>query len=460
MESAQYSSIGYSNIDDEFVELMPPPTSQAPASTISDWCYRFFVIIAAMLMATSAAFLFYENIYINSVGKDMNNNNNGYNNFLSLYNRWYPTCSDPVTNSMMARGGAIDVDAEASRDWSINLRSFDHSQPACRTMESLLESSRRGERFLLNPQIPLNATGSELSPSPTSFRPYQCSPRFPTSDEMCDEIHKFAHLTIVGDSLSRHMVQALHTLLKQDLRFGAFPYLSDNSGGLYDRCQCDGQFSEHATCRAYSSPNIFSIADLRSLGFCYPRPVINKNSTIRESFHPTRLESHFHGFDISVNANNYHYLCLSSMSKIDKRPRLVVLQAALHYHNDANTVIAWVKRMMEVINYVGANCASGPINVHYLYIGATAQIRSMDLKYPHQSRESAIIFNNEVSQHFKKNYNLSTINFLPLTRNAQSSDGLHHLSDVNMVKAVYIYNYMKLLNIDEEIQSTRQNNHR
>jgi len=35
--------------------------------------------------------------------------------------------------------------------------------------------------------------------------------------------------------------------------------------------------------------------------------------------------------------------------------------------------------------------------------------------------------------------------FFGLTRNAQSSDGVHHLTDVNLVKAQYVLSWLDLL---------------
>ena len=44
-----------------------------------------------------------------------------------------------------------------------------------------------------------------------------------------------------------------------------------------------------------------------------------------------------------------------------------------------------------------------------------------------------------------KDFDFLTLDFVPLTLNASSSDGYHFLSDVNLVKAMYTLNLMDLL---------------
>ena len=91
--------------------------------------------------------------------------------------------------------------------------------------------------------------------------------------------------------------------------------------------------------------------------------------------------------------------------------------------------------------------------IKVIFVGLHAQSRILDEHYPHQSRENAIRFNQNISAYFRdpvqieKYYTNKIIEVDPwnLTADAQSSDGLHFLSDVNVVEANHILNVVKML---------------
>jgi hypothetical protein len=58
-------------------------------------------------------------------------------------------------------------------------------------------------------------------------------------------------------------------------------------------------------------------------------------------------------------------------------------------------------------------------------------------KYPHQSPEAGIIFNQQMQQLFDENgmKNITTIDWMNFTKGAQTSDGVHYLMNVNFFKA-------------------------
>jgi hypothetical protein len=73
-----------------------------------------------------------------------------------------------------------------------------------------------------------------------------------------------------------------------------------------------------------------------------------------------------------------------------------------------------------------------------------AQSRSLDGPFPHQSRENAIVFNENIARHFKETsysgINIHVIDWWNFTRDAQTSDGFHYLSDINVFKAYHVLN--------------------
>lgn len=79
-----------------------------------------------------------------------------------------------------------------------------------------------------------------------------------------------------------------------------------------------------------------------------------------------------------------------------------------------------------------------------IWSGLNAQDDVLDITYPHQSRQSAIIFNNVTKTYVMNRYNMESLNFVNMTTHASVSDGYHYLSDVNVMKAVYLLNMIAL----------------
>ena len=88
------------------------------------------------------------------------------------------------------------------------------------------------------------------------------------------------------------------------------------------------------------------------------------------------------------------------------------------------------------------------VKVHVVWTGLNSQSKHMDLQYPHQAVDNAVAFNQDI-EHFLLTHHrqlaASVLDFLPLTADASSSDGYHFLSDVNLVKAMYLFNLMDFL---------------
>lgn len=75
-----------------------------------------------------------------------------------------------------------------------------------------------------------------------------------------------------------------------------------------------------------------------------------------------------------------------------------------------------------------------------VWLGMTAQHRMLDKVYEHQSLENATLFNDEIRQSFHSvglipGVEVLIMDWYNMTKNAQTSDGLHHLTDVNLAKA-------------------------
>ena len=79
-------------------------------------------------------------------------------------------------------------------------------------------------------------------------------------------------------------------------------------------------------------------------------------------------------------------------------------------------------------------------------VHVTAQLRTLDERFPRQTRENATIFNEEMAVYWARQpFDVTILDWWNLTANVQTSDGFHSLSDVNLVKATHLLNMMDLL---------------
>ncbi|KAJ3176267.1 hypothetical protein HDU85_007259 [Gaertneriomyces sp. JEL0708] len=213
---------------------------------------------------------------------------------------------------------------------------------------------------------------------------------------------------------------------------GGLPLLSPQTE-LYDSCQCDGMYSEHVVCRTFKEDHIFHSKDLRSYGVCY--------DAVDAQHRPT-VFNHFKNYAIwGTDPLDYNHLCQPN----DDRPRFIYLQGIVHYESKPEKVI---RELIDpaISNIVKARDACPkPFKFHVLFTGGHAQSRWLDSRYPHQSREQMVLKNAALKEHIEQHWGQQMIDFWNLTRDAPSSDGLHHLTDVNLLKVQYVLNYLKHL---------------
>jgi hypothetical protein len=92
---------------------------------------------------------------------------------------------------------------------------------------------------------------------------YTCQVPFVFNCEINSIFQQYSTVFWTGDSLTRHMSQALHILMTQDLQYGGYPPNIGNKSVPYNYCSCDGQFSEAKVCREFDQ-DFHSIKDMRT----------------------------------------------------------------------------------------------------------------------------------------------------------------------------------------------------
>jgi hypothetical protein len=174
---------------------------------------------------------------------------------INLLQEWYPVCTFGRNNVVPPRRDGCNTVLHDMRSWSLtaedlftfsgvshpNLGKKDsfwsgaddltirqNDLPVCTTLEDLLQSF----------SLPL----SEAT----------CRSSWLSTESMCHVLVKYSSVVWNGDSLLRHMSNALFALLTQNLRYGAYPVRDCTRGDeVLPSCGCDGQFSEAMRCRTY-----------------------------------------------------------------------------------------------------------------------------------------------------------------------------------------------------------------
>ena len=128
----------------------------------------------------------------------------------------------------------------------------------------------------------------------------------------------------------------------------------------------------------------------------------------------------------------------------DPRPVAVYFAAGIHLRlNFTRLREEFVDPNVAIIRNANKGCPNIP--VHFVFGGLGGQARRVDPIFPQQSCENVRLFNDALTSYVSATYNQPSFDYLELTRDAMTSDGVHFLSDVNLVKAAYLLHWLDLV---------------
>ena len=118
---------------------------------------------------------------------------------------------------------------------------------------------------------------------------------------------------------------------------------------------------------------------------------------------------------------------------MDSRGMVLILQGGLHFKSQANPTYQHFAPIFSDPT-IEDFAEAGKLIV--IWCSFNSHSPSTFQRYPHQSAENGIIFNQQMEHLFQHNghYNLTTIDWMNLTRRAQTSDGIHYLTNANYFK--------------------------
>jgi hypothetical protein len=300
----------------------------------------------------------------------------------------------------------------------------------CSNMTDLTQALRDGTRTWIKPEAQ-DKPALERELEQSYFVPNGCDIGPMSRGRICGILNQYSHVLLIGNSMIRHLRQAMLMAIRKDFVLGG--QLSDRTSGPpnfnpYRSCRCDGQFSEHSVCRQLNQ--LFWKMTPRQLHICSfledgDVPLFQL-VTPEDPFSPLRgADRTFVWDDIHCEDPQYKGIFL-------------LLSPLLHWQFVNNLTLQNVDEyFLPYMNHpVIQNCSkAGKLKV--VWMSFHAQSRQLDAKYPVQSRESTAAANQEIKQLLvERGYgHVPILDMMKLTTDAQTSDGYHFLSDVNLHKA-------------------------
>ncbi|KAL7465163.1 hypothetical protein ACHAXS_005489 [Conticribra weissflogii] len=284
--------------------------------------------------------------------------------------------------------------------------------PVCSSVKNYLDAIRLGSRLWSNHDHSSKGT------TPSVFVPFGCyAPTTPPPTfGVCKTLSQYDHIILHGDSIMRHIKQGIFMILTGDYVNGAMMMSLKDAREI---CSCDGQFSEHKSCRSHQQwfESTIRVADIP-----YSQNLCDDVTT-----------SFVFGSDIEWESIN----CADPLYQ----GVLFVLQGGLHFNmNSTLTIQSLIEPVITHPNFIDCACSG---KLRFIWIAMHAQAKEMDAIWPHQSRENAVLFNENIKQSFidagiLPGQDVLILDWWNMTKDSQSSDGLHSLSDVNLAKAAQL----------------------
>jgi hypothetical protein len=121
-------------------------------------------------------------------------------------------------------------------------------------------------------------------------------------------------------------------------------------------------------------------------------------------------------------------------SNDDSRGMLLILQGGMWHKSQAGLTY---NAFQHIWQHPVVNICAKYKKLIVIWCSYNTQSTTVDKKYPRQSPHNGIIFNQQMQELFDSNgmENITTIDWMNLTKGAQTSDGVHYLMNVNFFKA-------------------------
>ena len=265
-----------------------------------------------------------------------------------------------------------------------------------------------------------------------------CSLRWYKAHEACAQVrHSARFLIFVGDSLTRHIVQALYTVLTGNFRYGGMQWWAMSADHL-PQCECDGGYHDRVTASEPGSP--IKICLLHTMAsFAGPQSAICPTWQKNFIFYGTNDNI---GYSLETFKPDILETQLERAAAEYADRALIILGIGLHTDLDSRVVFP---RFHQKVIDAAALYGNG---VQVLCLTVHMPQANKPEPYTVTQGPKAIREWNEQLTSFCRNAGADILDSTALTKNATSYDGTHYAASVNTVLAQALLNYLADLDGD------------
>ena len=278
---------------------------------------------------------------------------------------------------------------------------------------------------------------------------------------VCRTVGKYAVIIFNGDIFTMHLVQAIMMIWTSDLRYGGYPRIPEVSQKVYSHCGCDGQFSSSPICAKFNKVHL-SFHDVRTRGLCGGLVYFTSPDFIYTETHP-KLHEQYHTMNLS---SSLQHLCSP-----DRRLRFIYLQTGLHrYGNASNVLNVFLKPRLRMIQDIADECKhyikdllrivfmdeTSPFSIEDYHYANETSFSKLNQGYAPPLKSRAKLNNHyrsmtSLMSAYPDIYMVNFRAFIAASNISSTYDGLSSLTDVNILKGLYILHLMN--KIQEEYKA-------
>ncbi|KAK9242480.1 hypothetical protein V1506DRAFT_464636 [Lipomyces tetrasporus] len=199
-------------------------------------------------------------------------------------------------------------------------------EPLCQTKDDVLRAMSGGGRIGFD----------------APYMPRDCDMRWYDRTEICQIMGRFDKILFVGDSMMRHIVGALHILLREDLGYGAVTAWNFRQDER-DACFCNGQF-DTLRCGVQGIFNSDDVAKFDAGSLKCDAKSINVQNHVMPNYPPTAAELANLG-DVFA-----HYPAPDGQQQQHKKPVAIVYGHGHHNDLDIQSTAGWLTSIQRTMS--------------------------------------------------------------------------------------------------------------
>lgn len=276
------------------------------------------------------------------------------------------------------------------------------------------------------------------------YVPLSCDMRWYSTEEACTILTRFSHVAFIGDSLMRHIVNAMYVFLRADIGYGAIADWDLDlgaEGGISQRedCMCAAQTGKHICSNAVISQTSW----------------VTGNTSIASEYSPLACSPSINGdINLSFTRSNAYPATQEELEEIrmvlpetefntPRKPYAFVLHSTFWNNVNATATVAWVEQITEHLRSTVPSLSSWSTHMNRIFVTANAGGLSKNAQYLEaQGNQQLGNFEKDISPTLEER-GVDVLGCFNMSLQALTSDGTHASFASNLLKAQMILNWLE-----------------